>query len=1002
MGKDNNEKKKGEEPQEPKTQREYKYTRNDFAPLPVRVLHHELSFDIYNTYTKTTATLYCKTREKRRMLALDAKNLEIKAVSVQEATFKKSTKSKQSLVLKKNSKPLLQHYQYDPKNDKLILLFTRAVPRHTLLAIQTIVIIRPTHHLLEGLYYDATPPGAPPQQITQCQQWGFERLTPCFDDMTAKCTYTTSITADKRYTHIISNGRCIIDKKPISANRVLCVYENTTPMAPYLFFLGVGTYAEFAKEVEYPQGKKIRIELLVPPQSNQQHAQEALDILHEGILWVYLFTGKDADSQYQRKKQILDLLMSKHPHAKAKAHQLAKTIHGGYVYTGDCYREIGMQNSDYGGMENLGNTTILTNRIMPFEQMTDAAYEYLIQVKVHEFYHNINGSEVTGANPFCLWLNEAVTVHIEKKYFAYKMGNEYARFDTILQIIAPHYGVLDQDSGPAAMPIEPEGFNSPNELITGITYVKAPEVVRMIETIIGKKAFAKGLARYHQQFKGRNATPEDWIACMEKESGRSLSTMAKQWLKQKGYPVVTIVRKNQLLNSKQRGNNKLFQNKKKSSEKQTLLLSITQSPSHPDEKKSCWTFPLQWAIYDKKGNLIKKKVSIIKKKNQEIAVTLNSKKREQIGFFSFNQDLSFYGKCLFKASSKELFRQVHYDPTLSNRFFAFQELLNREKLQLLQNPKKEVSKPLRRLYAELLQDKKITERIGSGFFVIFEEVSDLRFRHAYEQLYLVRKKILQAIAKEHEQWLYQEYENYEKRLQQIKSGPGTATQKRLASIRPRQMKLHLLMLLASTQTKQANEHIKKCFQTATNATEQYSALRRYLESTLPDKEEVLWKYSNIAKNHPVSWESFLGIVAGADLDAQTTVRLIEKAWHHPAFSIVQSNDQRALFGTFARKKRICLLTPQGRELLKKIILTLAPINEYTTTSIIKTLSVLEYLNKKDQIALMEIGVTILQQLSEKQTPSVYGTLRIILKNSEKAAQAYCKAKKIPALPIENV
>ena len=68
-----------------------------------------------------------------------------------------------------------------------------------------------------------------------------------------------------------------------------------------------------------------------------------------------------------------------------------------------------MQNSDFGGMENVGNTTITANRIMPFAGITDSAYEYMIGVKVHEFYHNLNGSEVTGMTPFELWLNEAVT-----------------------------------------------------------------------------------------------------------------------------------------------------------------------------------------------------------------------------------------------------------------------------------------------------------------------------------------------------------------------------------------------------------------------------------------------------------------------------------------------------------------------------------------------------------------------------------------------------------------
>jgi aminopeptidase N len=36
-------------------------------------------------------------------------------------------------------------------------------------------------------------------------------------------------------------------------------------------------------------------------------------------------------------------------------------------------------------------------------------------VKIHEYYHNINGSECTGSCPFEIWLNEAVTVHIQRK-----------------------------------------------------------------------------------------------------------------------------------------------------------------------------------------------------------------------------------------------------------------------------------------------------------------------------------------------------------------------------------------------------------------------------------------------------------------------------------------------------------------------------------------------------------------------------------------------------------
>jgi aminopeptidase N len=115
----------------------------------------------------------------------------------------------------------------------------------------------------------------------------------------------------------------------------------------------------------------------------------------------------------------------------ARISELYAGGHWGYRYTGTVYREIGMQNSNFGGMENVGNTTITTNRIMPFKEMTDGGFEYMILVKVHEFYHNLNGSEVTGRSPFEIWLNEAVTVFIEKEYHNFLFGENYGRMGEV-------------------------------------------------------------------------------------------------------------------------------------------------------------------------------------------------------------------------------------------------------------------------------------------------------------------------------------------------------------------------------------------------------------------------------------------------------------------------------------------------------------------------------------------------------------------------------------------
>jgi len=50
-------------------------------------------------------------------------------------------------------------------------------------------------------------------------------------------------------------------------------------------------------------------------------------------------------------------------------------------------------------------------------------------VKVHEFYH-ISTAAGHRMEPFELWLNEAVTVHIEHEYLADRFGADYIRLQT--------------------------------------------------------------------------------------------------------------------------------------------------------------------------------------------------------------------------------------------------------------------------------------------------------------------------------------------------------------------------------------------------------------------------------------------------------------------------------------------------------------------------------------------------------------------------------------------
>ena len=131
-------------------QKIYRYYPEDFGELSVKVVHMDLLFDMFDDHTKVTSHLKLRTLEKPiDEVELNCKNLEVLSVSCRDHDI---------------------DHEYRKKDSILVIRFAQRIPQDTEVLITTQTICRPTKNILEGLYYDETPAGAPPQQITQCQQ----------------------------------------------------------------------------------------------------------------------------------------------------------------------------------------------------------------------------------------------------------------------------------------------------------------------------------------------------------------------------------------------------------------------------------------------------------------------------------------------------------------------------------------------------------------------------------------------------------------------------------------------------------------------------------------------------------------------------------------------------------------------------------------------------------------------------------------------------------------
>jgi aminopeptidase N len=420
----------------------YRYRRSDFKPLPVKLEHLDIELNFVGHEVHATNTLRMTAREPITELRLDARELDVHSVEwVGGGIFPLS-------------------YEDRREAHALGVRLPRRLAAGETFSIRTRTTCVPSDNVLEGIYKDTTPPGGPQQYISQCEQWGFQRIMPVLDDCTAKCTMVTTIEADARYTHLISNGNISRSRNPLGRpvlnpgdpSRQVITYENPIPMAPYLFIVAVGMWDMVEDVVVYPSGRRVKIEYLVPP-GRAAGALLPLKILKDSMLW-------------QNRTQE-------------------------YEYRYDVYRTICMDKSNFGGMENVGNTTIVTAAALIDEFTNDARLEYAYNVIIHEFEHNQCGSDVTMATPFDMWLNEAFTVDVERQYSATQFDPACVRLDDVDAMRAPIGGPLAIEDAGHMGQIVREGFNDPDELVDGVTYVKAAEVIRMLRLILGEARFRK-------------------------------------------------------------------------------------------------------------------------------------------------------------------------------------------------------------------------------------------------------------------------------------------------------------------------------------------------------------------------------------------------------------------------------------------------------------------------------------------------------------------------------
>jgi aminopeptidase N len=836
--------------------RKFRYMRKDFGELDAILEHMTIHMNFIEDRVEVTNVLKMTANKPLKSITLDAD--ELKVIKVSSCSEPGDA-----------GQPL--EFDYHEKEKKLIVRLDKPASKGDRFCIKTKSHCIPSDTILEGIYKDSTPKGAPQQYISQCEMWGFQRIMPVIDDPRSKCTMTTTIEADSRYSHLITNGnirrktnpkgRPVL--KPGDNSRQIITYENDIPMSPYLFLVAVGTWDLLQDEVKYRNGKSVNLEYLVPP-GRANDARIPMEILKKSILWI-------------RERQ-------------------------DYEYTKDTYRTICMDKSNFGGMENVGNTTIVTDSALVDEHTLDGHLLYAYKVIIHEFEHNQCGSETTMETPFDMWLNEAFTVDVERQFSAEQFDPGIMRLEQVDNIRGPLLGPLVIEDGGYAARIERDGFNHPDELVDGLTYIKAAEIVRMLRLMLGND-FKKGKNLYFKRYWNKNANSEQFFGCFEEASGRSLKEFKDGWLMRIGYPKVTA---------------KTFYDEQRESFNIEFRQEVNGEPFH---------FPIDLALVDSAGRDIPGTSGIHEINQKKTKIVLKNIK-ERPAFASLNRDYSFYGTLKQDISLEGLADQVKLDPNHFNRVEAMRQITDMQRIKLMNDPEAAIDKSWIDIIGSILDDRSISNSLKSRLLLVEEQPLDRNYLGWYREQVKAKELLMKDVNKAYREKLI----DYFNSLDTYKKEPLEK------GIEDRMLKAILLGLISVENSSDSHKILIDHYKKATTPTDRVTALVGLNRSSSPQRRALLEEVYEKWHKSLSGYTNYLRIIPmGANDDVW---EMIDKERKRKGFDITQPSFTRSLLVPMAFNNKM-VWTEKGLGWLTDTIVEFSSINTYLASRLLNTFQLVD-------------------------------------------------------------
>ena len=332
--------------------------------------------------------------------------------------------------------------------------------------------------------------------MTQFESHYAREMLPCVDEPEAKATFDVAVTTE---TGITVLGNMPVKSQTIENNTLVTTFDTTPRMSTYLLAIVMGELHSKTASTK----SDVEVSVWATPAQTPESLDFALDHAVKTIEYFEDYFGT--------------------PYPLPKSDQVA------------------VPDFSSGAMENWGLVTYRETALIVDPTTTSlSSKQYVATVIAHELSHQWFGNLVTMRWWNNLWLNESFAnfmeyVAVDALHPDWNVWLDVASYEALM--------AYRRDAIDGVQPVQTD-VRHPDEISTifdgAIVYAKGGRLMNMMREYVGDEAFRAGLKRYFTDHAYGNTSETDLWEALSKSSGKDVGVLMDAWIKQSGFPVVSV------------------------------------------------------------------------------------------------------------------------------------------------------------------------------------------------------------------------------------------------------------------------------------------------------------------------------------------------------------------------------------------------------------------------------------------------------------------------------